>query len=575
MTTYRRTQTRQKKIAALLAERGYISVEELSRACDVSVITIRRDLIALGQKSTIARTHGGVVAQNMPAVPDASRADAVNSGGMLADRVDALIVTVLDPATDAPLLEQFIRRGKPIIAELLPAPSDAPVVSVDNDHAGFGMGQWAGQYARQAFGGQAHLLDLTYHLPNTQARSQGFLNGLRAELPAAELVLSANAQSNATIAYQLTRDALQVHPRINLIFAINDTCALGAVRACEELNIDPADILIIPFGLEGSTMRGLLHQNGYIKAGVAMFPEAAALICLQAAVSACAGEPLPAHLPAPHAILTANSLPDFYSLGEQGWKVDWSSLQAHFDLSLPLVIPAGVRRNPPLRIGFTVRYRAHEWYRTMRVVMADAAEQAGLDLEIIDITQTLKDELDQRRAEIARQAVRQLRPGSVILLDSGPIAAFFAHALAARTDLTGLRVVTNASDALKPLQANPNLTVICTGGVLRPGKAAMTGPTAEAALETVRADQVFLMVSGMTAGFGLSHDDIAEVSIKQAMMKAAREVILLADYTCFGQESFVHFAPLSEVDMLITDETLPASLRLELTKQGITVQVAE
>ena len=85
----------------------------------------------------------------------------------------------------------------------------------------------------------------------------------------------------------------------------------------------------------------------------------------------------------------------------------------------------------------------------------------------------------------------------------------------------------------------------------------------------------FLAVSGVSIGFGLSHTNPAEVAIKQAMIRAAREVILLADHTKFEQESVMQIAPLQVVHRLVTDDALPASTRLELAKLGIEVVLAE
>jgi DeoR/GlpR family transcriptional regulator of sugar metabolism len=58
------------------------------------------------------------------------------------------------------------------------------------------------------------------------------------------------------------------------------------------------------------------------------------------------------------------------------------------------------------------------------------------------------------------------------------------------------------------------------------------------------------------------------------MIRAAREVILLADHTKFGQEAVAQVVPLSAVSRLITDNALPPSTRLELSKSGIEVIIA-
>jgi DeoR/GlpR family transcriptional regulator of sugar metabolism len=97
----------------------------------------------------------------------------------------------------------------------------------------------------------------------------------------------------------------------------------------------------------------------------------------------------------------------------------------------------------------------------------------------------------------------------------------------------------------------------------------LVGPTAEGALKELRADKLFLMVSGITLDFGLSHHTISEVTIKQAMIRSAREVILVADHTIFGVEAVGQIAPLSAVHTLITDDALSPSARLEISKLGI------
>jgi DeoR/GlpR family transcriptional regulator of sugar metabolism len=65
---------------------------------------------------------------------------------------------------------------------------------------------------------------------------------------------------------------------------------------------------------------------------------------------------------------------------------------------------------------------------------------------------------------------------------------------------------------------------------LRHSSEALVGPTAEAALRELRADKLFLAVTGITLNFGLSHTNVGKVAAKQAMIRAAREVILLADH---------------------------------------------
>ena len=124
------------------------------------------------------------------------------------------------------------------------------------------------------------------------------------------------------------------------------------------------------------------------------------------------------------------------------------------------------------------------------------------------------------------------------------------------------------------LRANSENILILTGGAYRHSSQVLVGPTAEGALRELRADKLFLSVSGVSLDFGLSHTNISEVTIKQAMIRSAREVILIADHTIFGEESVIQVAAPTVLQKVITDDALPASVRLELSKLGIQIVIA-
>jgi DeoR/GlpR family transcriptional regulator of sugar metabolism len=196
----------------------------------------------------------------------------------------------------------------------------------------------------------------------------------------------------------------------------------------------------------------------------------------------------------------------------------------------------------------------------------------GVDLEVVDAEQNLKEDVAQREREIARVAAEQVSSGDVVLIDGGgAITTYLAQELACRENLT---VITNALPVLQALHGCPGITLIATGGLLRRYHDTFSGPTAEQALRELRADKLFLTATGITSGFGLSHGNLAEVATKQAMLRAAREVILLADHTKFGQEAVAQIGPLSAVTRVITDNALAANTRLDLTKMGIEVIIA-
>ncbi len=163
------------QIVALLDEHGFLTVAEISRMCNVSEMTVRRDLDLLNTQARIQRTYGGAVPLNNKtrtgeagsSIPDQK------SGVLLVDQVDVLIATSVNPYFDQLMIEKAKKKNIPLIAESIEMPSQATIVTVDNFKAGFDLGSWAGTFLNQKGIKRAYLLDLTFTKPNTQDSLRG------------------------------------------------------------------------------------------------------------------------------------------------------------------------------------------------------------------------------------------------------------------------------------------------------------------------------------------------------------------------------------------------------------------
>jgi DeoR/GlpR family transcriptional regulator of sugar metabolism len=303
-----------------------------------------------------------------------------------------------------------------------------------------------------------------------------------------------------------------------------------------------------------------------------MFPEIVSLTCIEAAIAAYNRTPQPEAYVTPHVILSADTLPQYYEKTNTGWELRWDT--ARQELEIPIQIerekPKSVS-NLPRRIGLIVPFLEHEWYKNLTVLLKNYAEQYGISLQVIDADQNVRDEIEIRRQQIARKAAALVEPGDVVLMDGGPIAIYLAEELKRKKDIT---VITNSVIVFDTLNRTPGIVLISTGGAVRSQTQMLVGPTAERALRELRADKLFLMASGITLDFGLSHHTISEVTIKQAMIRSAREVIVLADHTAFGAEVGIQIAPVKVAHRLITDDALPPSTRLELSQAGIQIVLA-
>lgn len=572
-----KTEDRWDLIVQSVEKKGFLTVQELSELCDASVITIRRDLTHLDSSNRLRRTHGGAAPLNGPVHPVIEEEPIVEivparPDQSLFERLDALVISDLQPKFYG-LVQKTAGKRIPIIAESLPLPSTDTCVTVDNYAAGYHLGEWAGKNALLRWNGKINVLDLSYHRPNTHARSQGFLEGLRKVAPRAELVFSINTQSRYDMAYQLTRDALVTHPDINVIFAINDTSARGAVNACKDLGIAPDQLMILTFGMEGPSMIDLMVKGEWLQAGVCMFPEIVGTMCIESAISAYNHEPLPDQLITPYYIATPETITEIYTKTSKGWQLDWEHLPFKEDLPLPVYRRSSERTQTlPNRMGFIYTFVEHDWYKTMTAMMKEYTSRLGIQLELLDFEQTLKDELNLRRNEIARRAAREVNPGDTIFIDAGLFSKELAEQLSSHHNIT---VITNSLPVIETLkESQSDITLISTGGAFRRASQSFVGPTAENMLKEFRIDKLFLMASGVSKAFGISHPNISEVTIKQFMIHAAREIILLADNSCFQEEALIQVAPINVVHKIITDDALPPSIRLDLGALGISVILA-
>jgi DeoR/GlpR family transcriptional regulator of sugar metabolism len=315
-----------------------------------------------------------------------------------------------------------------------------------------------------------------------------------------------------------------------------------------------------------------MTPTSYCKAGLAMFPELVSLTCVEAAIAAFNKQPQPESYVTPHIVLTSATLTDFYQRTPDGWELDWETVRDK--LTIPIQIEREKHHSVtdlPRRIGLIVPFIEHEWYKNLTVLLKDYADQYGIRLQVIDADQNIRDEIEVRRRQIANKAAALVEPGDVVLVDGGPIAMYLAEELKQKKDIT---VVTNSVVVFDVLNRTPGITLISTGGAVRYNTQMLVGPTAEGALKELRADKLFLMVSGISLDFGLSHHTISEVTIKQAMIRSAREVILLADHTAFGAEVGIQIAPLKAAHKLITDDAITPSTRLEISKAGIQILLA-
>jgi len=157
----------------------------------------------------------------------------------------------------------------------------------------------------------------------------------------------------------------------------------------------------------------------------------------------------------------------------------------------------------------------------------------------------------KQKESIALKCLEFIHPGDAIILDSGSTTTEIAKKI---KDINGLTVITNALNIALMLGANPNITVVMTGGEFKPPTLSLTGQKAADFFKGLNVQKLFLATAGISLKSGLTYPSISDLVVKKAMIEAADTTYLVADSSKIGKSAFASLGALSLIDYIITDE---------------------
>jgi DeoR family transcriptional regulator of aga operon len=166
-----------------------------------------------------------------------------------------------------------------------------------------------------------------------------------------------------------------------------------------------------------------------------------------------------------------------------------------------------------------------------------------------------QDHLVAARGHLGVEAASRVRSGDAVLVDVGTTTTALARALVERTDLDEVSVFTNGlTIALELEAAFPRITVVVTGGTVRPMQHSLVNPLGEKLLNGVNATTAFIGCNGVDPTGGITNVNLPEAEIKQRMVAAARTRIVVAEGSKVGIVELARVCAMEDVDELITDD---------------------
>jgi len=183
--------------------------------------------------------------------------------------------------------------------------------------------------------------------------------------------------------------------------------------------------------------------------------------------------------------------------------------------------------------------------------------------------QTREQRFVREKRHIGLAAAELIKENETIGLTAGTTTTWVARSLRHRTNLT---IVTNAVNIGMELCNMPGLKVHLTGGYVHwPWSFSLVGAAAINFLGDVFLDKLLLSVSGIDDERGTTTNESDEALTFRAMVKQAKQVIVVSDSSKLGLITPSLICPIEDVDILVTDEAAPDEAVEKFERRGIKI----
>ncbi|MSU50073.1 MAG: sugar ABC transporter substrate-binding protein [Opitutus sp.] len=225
--------------------------------------------------------------------------DVAKQGNQIKDfivkKVSAIVLSPCDSKSIIPVIQEANAAGIPVFTVDIPCnePGVKIVTQIATDN--YGGGKEAGQAMIEALG-EAGGKIAVLHFKQAEScllRVKGFREVIDAHNASgkAKITIATELESGGAkdVGYKAAEDALQAHPDLRGIFAINDPAALGARGALEKAG--KTQVLIV--GFDGQPEGKQAIKDGKIYADPIQFPDKMGVRIVDAIIRHSKGETLP------------------------------------------------------------------------------------------------------------------------------------------------------------------------------------------------------------------------------------------------------------------------------------------
>jgi ribose transport system substrate-binding protein len=166
-------------------------------------------------------------------------------------------------------------------------------------------GRLAGEYLAKLLGGKGKVVIIDHPVvTSVQDRTRGFMEAI-SKYPDIQVVDRPPGDGVRDKAMAVTETMLQKHPDLAGIFAINDSTALGALKAVESMG--RTNVVIVGYDGDPEARREILRGSA-LKADAVQFPRKIGSTVVEMVAKHLRGEPVPKLVPIPCDIIDKQKL---------------------------------------------------------------------------------------------------------------------------------------------------------------------------------------------------------------------------------------------------------------------------
>jgi len=174
----------------------------------------------------------------------------------------------------------------------------------------------------------------------------------------------------------------------------------------------------------------------------------------------------------------------------------------------------------------------------------------------------------EEKQRIARKALSLIKPNESILLSSGSTTEYLAKIIPSEWKM---EIICSSLNNVNILLNNPNCRLTIPGGEFHASSMVFQSAEGLEMLKKMRVKTTFISAYGVDINLGATCSASFERDLRQTEIQIAETRVLLADSSKFGRIDHIHFAEITDFDIIITDTALPAETADKIRDLGLTL----